>query len=60
MIIQKSQGLTLPKEIIDIGPKQRDGLTFVAISHIKSIEGLWIMPPLTYDCYGNMKSGKQL
>lgn len=39
LTIHKSQGITLQKEIIDIDPKERDGLTFVAISHVKSIEG---------------------
>ena len=60
LAIHKSQGLTLPKEIIDIGPKERAGLTFVAISPIKYLQGLRIMSPFTYDRYEKIKSGKQL
>ena len=60
MTIQNSQGITLSKATIDIGPRERVGLIFVAISHVKSREGLMIMPPFTYDYYVKMKSGKQL
>ncbi|XP_059075255.1 uncharacterized protein LOC131875210 [Cryptomeria japonica] len=34
MIIHKSQGLILEKETIDIGPTERIGMTFVAISRL--------------------------
>lgn len=60
LTIHKSQGLTLSKATIDIGPREREGLTFVAVSRVKSLEGLRIMPPFTYDRYEKMKSGKQL
>ena len=60
LTIHKSQGLTLPKATIDIGPKERAGLTFVAICRVKSLQGLRIMPPFTYDRYEKIKSGKQL
>ncbi|XP_059073758.1 uncharacterized protein LOC131874410 [Cryptomeria japonica] len=60
LTIHKSQGLTLSKATIDIGPRERIGLTFVAVSHVKSLEGLRIMPPFTYDRYEKMKNGKQL
>ena len=60
LTIHKSQGLTLSKEIIDIGPRERARLTFVAVSHVKSLEFLRIMPPFTYDRYKKMKSEKQL
>ena len=60
LTIHKSQGLTLSKATIDIGPRERVGLTFVAISCAKSLEGLRIMQPFTYDFYEKMKSGKQL
>ncbi|XP_059073340.1 uncharacterized protein LOC131874117 [Cryptomeria japonica] len=33
LTIHKSQGLTLAKATIDIGPTERTGMTFVAISH---------------------------
>ena len=41
MTIHKSQGLTLTKGIVDLGEKDfSPGLSFVAISHVKSLEGL--------------------
>ncbi|XP_059078023.1 uncharacterized protein LOC131876600 [Cryptomeria japonica] len=49
LTIHKSQGLTLDKATIDIGPTERSGLTFVAISRVKSLQGLRIIPPFTYD-----------
>lgn len=60
LAIHKSQGLTLIKATIHIGPKERARLTFVAITRAKSIEGLRIMPPFTYELYKKMESGKQL
>ncbi|XP_059076868.1 uncharacterized protein LOC131031330 [Cryptomeria japonica] len=60
LTIHKSQGLTLPKVTIDIGPRERTGLTFVVVSRVKSLEGLRIMPPFTYDRYEKMKKGRQL
>ena len=60
LTIHKSQGLTLEKATIDIGPTERIGLTFVAISRIKSLQGLRIMPPIPYDHYEKMKKSKQL
>ena len=56
----QSQGLTLSKATFDIGPREREGLTFVAISCVNSLEGLRIMPPFTYNLYEKMKTGKQL
>ena len=39
--IHKSQGLTLAKVVIDLGEKDfSPGLSFVAISRVKSFEGL--------------------
>ena len=60
LTIHKSQGLTLQKATIDIGPTERSGLTFVAISHVKYLQGIIIMPPFTYDKYEKMKRGKQV
>ena len=40
LTIHKSQGLTLSKAIVDIEPRERTGLTFVAISRVKSLDGL--------------------
>ncbi|XP_059068714.1 uncharacterized protein LOC131859171 [Cryptomeria japonica] len=36
LTIHKSQGLTLPKTTIDIGPRERTGLIFVAVSRVNS------------------------
>ena len=42
MTIHKSQGLTLNKAVIDIGKKDiATGMTYVALSRLKSIEGLF-------------------
>ena len=35
-------------------------MTFVAISHVKSLQGLRIIPPFSFDRYEKMKYGKQL
>jgi ATP-dependent exoDNAse (exonuclease V) alpha subunit len=41
MTIHKSQGLTLLKAIIELGPKEfAPGLSFVAISRVKTLAGL--------------------
>jgi len=39
--IHKSQGLTLPEAVIELGPKEfTAGLSFVAISRVKTLGGL--------------------
>lgn len=40
LTIHKSQGLTLQKTTIDIGTTERQGLTFIAISRVKSLDNL--------------------
>ena len=60
LTIHKSQGLTLEKATIDIRPRERTRMTFVAISRVKSLQGLRIMPPFSFDRYEKMKYGKQL
>ena len=60
LTIHKSQGLTLSKETIDIGPRERTWLTFFAISRVNSLDGLRISPPFSYDRYEKMKTGKQV
>ncbi|XP_057838552.2 uncharacterized protein LOC131048569 [Cryptomeria japonica] len=60
LTIHKSQGLTLSKATIDIGPRERSRLTFVAISRVKALDGIRISPPFSYDRYEKMKTGKQL
>ena len=54
LTIHKSQGLTLQRETIDIGNVERQCLTFTAISRVKSIDGLWISPPFTFERYSKM------
>jgi len=56
--IHKSQGLTLNKATIDIRERERQGITFVAISCIKALDGIRILSPFPYQCYGKLKSGK--
>lgn len=53
--IHKSQGLTLNKATINIGTTKRQGLTFTAISRVKSISGLRIEPTFSFDHYSKMK-----
>lgn len=45
--IHKSQGLTLERAVIDPGKGATPGLTFVAISRVKSLKGLALRAPLT-------------
>lgn len=58
LTIHKSQGLTLNKATIDLGERERRGLTFVAISPVKALDGLRILAPFSYDRYAKLKSGK--
>ena len=60
LAIHKLRGLTLEKETIDIGPREKIGMKFVAISRVKSLQGLRIMSPFSYDHYEKMKNKKQL
>ena len=57
LTIHKSQGLTLEKATINIGKQERQGLTFTLISRVKSLNGLRIKPPFTYDQYEKMEKG---
>ena len=57
LTIHKSQGLTLEKATINIGNKERQGLTFTTISRVKGLDGLRIQPPFTYDRYEKMAKG---
>ena len=45
-LVQKSQGLTLNRAVIDIGKSENPlgGITYVAISRLKTIDGLYINP----------------
>lgn len=58
--IHRSQGLTLDRAVVDIGESEfAIGLTYVALSRVKSIEGLLLEPsfPLSRLLKVNTKSG---
>ena len=46
MTVHKSQGLTLERAAIDLGTSENPlgGITFVALSRLKTIEGLYLQP----------------
>lgn len=55
--IHKSQGLTLDKAVINIGPKELNiGLTYVAISRIKRLKGLAFETGFNYEQINNFKN----
>lgn len=54
--IHKSQGLTLDQATVDIGSREQQGLTFTAISRVKSIDGLRISPPFCFERNLKMKN----
>ena len=52
--IHKSQGLTLDKAVIDLGPKEAcTGLTFVCLSRAKTLVDLMV-EPMSFDWMGNL------
>ncbi|XP_057872859.1 uncharacterized protein LOC131079010 [Cryptomeria japonica] len=53
--IHKSQGLILDKATIHIGNTEKQGLTFTAISRVKSINGICIHPPFSFERYAKMQ-----
>ena len=46
MSIHKSQGLTLDRVVVDLGKKENalGGITYVALSRLKTFEGLYLKP----------------
>jgi len=48
MTIHKSQGTTLPGAYIDIRAALEPGQAYVALSRVKSLEGLWLKASPTY------------
>ena len=57
--IHKSQGLTLPKAWIDIGPSEKaPGITYVAISRVRSLNSC-IIEPMTFECLTSIKKSSQ-
>ena len=55
LTIHKSQGMTLTRYTIDIGHIERQGLTFTAMSHTTTIEGMQIAPTFSFERYEKMK-----
>ena len=57
--IYKSQGLTLPKAWIDIGPSEKAaGITYVAISRVRSLKSC-IIEPMTFERLTSIKNSSQ-
>lgn len=51
MTIHQSQGLTLPRVRIGLGPREfQAGLTFVALSRVKSLTDLLLLEPVDFSC----------
>ena len=42
------------KATINIGKQERQGMTFIAISRVKDLEGLGFQPPFSFDRYEKM------
>ena len=55
LTIHKSQGMTLDKATIDIGNIDRQGLTFTAVSRVRSLNDLCISPAFSFSRYSRMK-----
>ena len=56
----KSQGLTLPKAWIDIGPSERSlGATYVAISRVQKLSSCVIVP-MTFEKLAALKSSPKM
>ena len=52
--MHKSQGQTLDKAVIDLGPKEAcTGLTFVCLSRAKTLVDLMV-EPMSFDRIGNL------
>ena len=56
LTIHKSQGLTLDRATIDIENIEQQGLTFTTISRVKSLDGLRISPPFTFERHAKKKN----
>lgn len=48
--IHRSQGITLEKAMVDIGDREfQTGLTYVALTRVKTLKGLLIKPSFNID-----------
>jgi hypothetical protein len=58
--VHKSQGLTLPKAFIDLGPKEyASGLSFVAISRVGALKNI-LFKPFSFDRLQRIQNCKRL
>ena len=55
LTIHKAQGITLQNATIDIGNIDKIGLTFTAISRVKSLSGLRISQTFSFSRYSRMQ-----
>ena len=58
LTLHKSQEMTLQQATIDIGDRERQGLTFTTISRVNSIDGLRISLPFSFQRYAKMKDSE--
>ena len=55
--VHKSQGLTSPKVVLDLSQKERClGLSYVAVSRVKSLDGLLFEGPFDFDHFKRAKT----
>ena len=60
LTIHKSQGLTLPKAWIDIGPSERSlGVTYVAIRRVQKLSSC-VIEPMTFERLAALKSSPKM
>lgn len=55
LTIHKSQQMTLQRATADTRGKERQGLTFTTLSRVKSIDGLHISLPFSFQHYEEIK-----
>ena len=61
MTIHKSQGLTLPSAVVNVGSKEFSyGLTFVACSRVRHLTDLLFDPPFPYQRLLNLSNSQRL
>ena len=59
--IHKSQSLSLDKLVVDVGKKEfSSGLTYVALSRVRSMSGLLFDPPFPFQRISNLSRSRRL